>query len=109
MLSYSLRVQPAQHFVNWQQDPYGNHLARFVFPGKAKELNLEVDLVAEMTVINPFDFFLDQEASSFPFTYSEPTATELAPYLITQPVGPRIAGIYGRGAEIGRADRRFAG
>jgi uncharacterized protein (DUF2126 family)/transglutaminase-like putative cysteine protease len=90
VLSYSLHVQPAQHFVNWQQDPYGNHLARFVFPGKAKELNLEVDLVAEMTVINPFDFFLDQEASSYPFIYSEPTATELAPYLITQPVGPRL-------------------
>ena len=67
VVSYSLRVQPKKQFLNWQQDPNGNYLARFVFPDKAQELNFEVDLVAEMTVINPFDFFLDQEALSFPF------------------------------------------
>ena len=60
ILSYSLRVSPAKHFVNWQQDGYGNYMARFVFPEPARELIVEVDLVAEMTVINPFDFFIEQ-------------------------------------------------
>ncbi len=90
VLSYSLRVRPEEHFVNWQQDPHGNYLARFVFNEPASELGLEVDLIAEMTVINPFDFFLSQEAIQFPFSYSESLGTELAPFLITQPLTPRL-------------------
>ncbi|MCE9555872.1 MAG: transglutaminase family protein [Planctomycetes bacterium] len=90
VLSYSLRVLPEKHFVNWQQDPYGNFLARYVFNEPASELSLEVDLVAEMSVINPFDFFLEQEATSFPFSYADGLKTELAPFLVTQPVGPRL-------------------
>ena len=62
--SYSLRIAPAQHFINWQQDPFGNYLARLVFPERAPELSIEVGLVADMTVINPFDFFLDEDAST---------------------------------------------
>ena len=53
-------VTPKEHFINWQQDPYGNYLARLAFPEKTKKLSVEVDLVAEMVVINPFDFFLDE-------------------------------------------------
>ena len=53
--SYSLKVTPAQHFVNWQQDPNGNWLARFVFSEKTREFTITVDLIADMTVINPFD------------------------------------------------------
>ncbi|HNJ87381.1 MAG TPA: transglutaminase N-terminal domain-containing protein, partial [Agitococcus sp.] len=58
ILSYSLKVSPKQHFINWQQDPQSNYLARLVFPEKTQELKIEVDLVAEMSVFNPFDFFL---------------------------------------------------
>src|SRR6202011_3981676 len=67
--AYSLRVAPEPHFLNWQQDPHGNYLARLVFPEKTRELSIEVDLVANMTVINPFDFFLDSTAESWPFGY----------------------------------------
>src|SRR6187402_855780 len=59
ILSYSLRVEPANHFINWQQDPFGNYLGRVVFPEKSEELLVEVNLVAEMSVYNPFDFFLE--------------------------------------------------
>jgi uncharacterized protein (DUF2126 family)/transglutaminase-like putative cysteine protease len=79
--SYSLKVKPAKHFLNWQQDPYGNWVARIVFPEKTRELEITVDLVADMTVINPFDFFVDASAETFPFTYSNENARELAPYL----------------------------
>ncbi|NVN87710.1 MAG: transglutaminase family protein [Rhodopseudomonas sp.] len=91
ILSYSLKVTPANHFVNWQQDPQGNWLARFVFPEKATELKIEVDFTAEMTVINPFDFFVEPSADSFPFTYSKDLKIELAPYLATEPPGPLFA------------------
>jgi uncharacterized protein (DUF2126 family) len=90
ILSYSLKVLPKNHFVNWQQDPHGNFLARFVFLEKAREYAVEVDLVAEMTVINPFDFFLEPSAEEFPFTYESWLAEELKPFLTTLPVGPRL-------------------
>jgi uncharacterized protein (DUF2126 family)/transglutaminase-like putative cysteine protease len=90
VLSYSLAVRPKNHFVNWQQDPCGNYLARYVFPDKAEELSLEVNLVAELTVVNPFDFFLETEADCYPFVYGEWLKHELAPYLVTQPAGARL-------------------
>src|ERR1700690_2809574 len=71
VVSYSLKVNPAEHFINWQQDPYSNQLARLVFPKKTSELTVEVDLVADMTVTNPFDFFLEPSAEKYPFTYDE--------------------------------------
>ena len=91
ILSYSLKVTPTNHFVNWQQDPQGNWLARFVFPEKASELKIEVDFTAQMTVINPFDFFVEPYADSFPFEYTSDLKTELAPYLATSEPGPRFA------------------
>src|SRR5437016_2558644 len=69
ILSYALKVEPRKHFINWQQDPQGNYLARLVFPEKARELSIDVDLVAEMSVYNPFDFFLESSAERFPFCY----------------------------------------
>jgi uncharacterized protein (DUF2126 family)/transglutaminase-like putative cysteine protease len=91
ILSYSLKVTPSNHFVNWQQDPQGNWLARFVFPEKANELKIEVDFTAQMTVINPFDFFVEPSADSFPFEYTADLKTELAPYLATIEPGPHFA------------------
>jgi len=82
ILSYSLKVAPAKHFINWQQDPESNYLGRFVFPDKATELRIEVDLVAEMAVLNPFDFFLEPYAETYPFGYQGADKRDLAPYLV---------------------------
>ncbi len=79
--AYSLKVLPEKHFINWQQDPFGNYLARVVFPEKSTELSIEVDLIAEMTVFNPFDFFLEEFAENYPFKYPQQLLKELAPYL----------------------------
>ena len=90
ILSYSLRVEPAQHFINWMQDPFANHLARLVFPEKTREFKVTVDLVAEMSVLNPFDFFLEPEAENFPFSYSPEAAHDLGPYLVKGELTPRF-------------------
>ncbi|MBI5551335.1 MAG: transglutaminase family protein [Desulfobacterales bacterium] len=91
ILSYSLTVTPKKHFINWQQDPFSNFLGRLVFPEKTTEFQVEVDLVAEMIIINPFDFFLAPEADRFPLTYEATLATDLFPYLARQPAGPKLA------------------
>jgi uncharacterized protein (DUF2126 family) len=90
ILSYSQRVTPANHFINWQQDPQSNWLARLVFPEPVRELKIEVDLVAEMSVINPFDFFLEPRAEKVPFEYEETQLHELAPFLVRGPLTPRF-------------------
>jgi len=90
VLSYSLRIEPKDHFINWQQDPQGNFLARLVFHKPTREFAVEVDLTAEMTVINPFDFFLEPHAEEFPFQYEDWLRRELAPFLITEPAGPQL-------------------
>ncbi|MBI5793151.1 MAG: transglutaminase family protein, partial [Rhodocyclales bacterium] len=91
ILGYSLKIEPAGHFLNWQQDPFGNWVARLVFPEKAEALSITVDLVADMTVINPFDFFMDESAENFPFEYPEGLKRELGPYLEVDPAGPLLA------------------
>ncbi|MDT7567917.1 MAG: hypothetical protein QOC75_1318 [Pseudonocardiales bacterium] len=90
VLSYSLRVEPENHFLNWQQDPYGNYLARLVFPEPARLLTVTVDLVADLTVINPFDFFVDESAERYPFEYDPELTRDLAPYLASEPPGPLL-------------------
>jgi uncharacterized protein (DUF2126 family)/transglutaminase-like putative cysteine protease len=90
ILSYSLKVEPGKHFINWQQDPQGNYLARLVFTDKADHLSFEVDLVAEMTVINPFDFFVESYAENFPFAYEPWLQRELRPYLELAETGPLL-------------------
>jgi uncharacterized protein (DUF2126 family)/transglutaminase-like putative cysteine protease len=90
IISYSLKIEPATHFINWQQDPFANYQARLVFPDPTREFKVTVDLVVEMAVYNPFDFFLEPEAEHFPFSYSAATREELAPYLATGPLTPHL-------------------
>lgn len=88
--AYSLKVLPETHFLNWQQDAFGNYLARLVFPEKTRELRFEVEVIADMTAYNPFDFFIEESAEKFPFEYSQLEKMELAPYLQKVVTGPRL-------------------
>ena len=87
---YALTVQPAQHEVHWQQDPYANWLARFVFREKTAALLLAVDLEAEIAPVNPFDFFLEPHAESWPFAFPPDLREDLAPFLNAEPAGPNL-------------------
>ena len=90
ILSYSLKVEPLDHFLNWQQDPFANYQARLVFPTPTKEFKVTVDMVVDMVTLNPFDFFLEPEAEEFPFKYSESMAHDLAPYLAADAATPLV-------------------
>src|ERR1700686_3201042 len=90
ILSYSLRIDPKNHFINWQQDPQANYLARLVFPEPTTQFLVEVDLVVEMAVFNPFDFFLEPAAEQYPFSYEADLARELRPFLEIELVGPAL-------------------
>lgn len=100
VVSYSLRVEPAKHFTNWQQDPFANFQARLVFPEPTTEFKVTVDLVVEMAVYNPFDFFLEPSAEKFPFRYEPEVAEELVPYLACEPLTPLV------GAYLEKIDRK---
>jgi uncharacterized protein (DUF2126 family) len=103
ILSYSLRIEPEQHFINWQQDPFSNYLARLVFPEKTTEFKVTVDLVAEMAVYNPFDFFLEPSAENFPFEYEPGLRHDLLPYLAKSEATPRFRELL---ASIDRREQR---
>lgn len=88
--SYSLRVSPSGHFVNWQQDPHGNFLARIIFEEKVEHFSVDIDLVANLSIVNPFDFFVEAAAESFPFEYSPEDQEDLKAYLKTVELGPAL-------------------
>ena len=90
IMSYSLKIQPEGYFLNWQQDPHGNYLARIVYPEKVQGFHITVDLIADMVVHNPLDFFLEPDAETFPFTYDSLLQEDLKPYLFTESPGPLL-------------------
>jgi uncharacterized protein (DUF2126 family)/transglutaminase-like putative cysteine protease len=95
ILSYSLNVNPSDHLLNWQLDPYNNYLARILFSNKTKEFVVEVDLVAELSPFNPFGFFLEPSVIDYPFAYEPGLAKDLEPYLSVEPGGPLLQAFVG--------------
>ncbi|THT96191.1 transglutaminase family protein [Lampropedia puyangensis] len=90
ILSFSQRIEPAEHFCNWQQDPFSNYMARLVFPEPTRKFKVTIDLVAEMAVYNPFDFFLEPSAETYPFVYAPESLKDLAPYRTPGPLTVRL-------------------
>ncbi len=94
ILAYSLKISPEDHFINWQQDPFGNYVARAVFPNEVKELRVEVEVIVDMITINPFDFFVEEYAEIFPWSYTDQLKKELLPYLEISESGPLLDQLY---------------
>ncbi len=92
ILAYALEIEPRPHFLNWQQDPFGNFLARIAVPERTDHLSVTVDLLADMSPVNPFDFFVDEAAINWPFAYEAQLAAELRPYLEPLPGTPLLDG-----------------
>jgi uncharacterized protein (DUF2126 family) len=108
ILSYALKISPQPHFLNWQQDPQGNYLARVVFPERVTSFEVVVDLVADMATINPFDFFLEPEAETYPFSYDEVLADELAPFRVLRQPGKKLRSLINAvSAALGDKDLRM--
>src|ERR1700731_5018527 len=107
ILSYSLSVTPADHLLNWQLDPHHNHLARLLFPNKTNAFVVEVNLVAELSPFNPFDFFLEPGVEDYPFEYAQELAKDLEPYRSVEPAGPLLQTFLGKPPRETRATIGF--
>ncbi|MCB0854465.1 MAG: transglutaminase family protein [Bacteroidetes bacterium] len=87
---YSLKIEPEEHFINWQLDPFGNYQARIVVPERTSSFTIDVEVLVDMVTINPFDFFLEEYAEEFPFEYEPQLKKELMPYLEIKESGPLL-------------------
>ena len=105
--AYSLNIQPKEHFINWQQDPFGNYLARIVFPEKIDHFVVDVEVIADMVVINPFDFFIEEYAETFPFSYEEQLHKQLTPYLEIKESGPLLQECLGKIKDLIKPEMRM--
>lgn len=101
---YSLNIKPENHFINWQQDPFGNYLARIVFPEKVKFFEIDVEVIADLVVINPFDFFVEEYANKFPFSYDESLRQQLGPYLEIKESDPKLMDLVARAKACRKQD-----
>ncbi len=111
ILSYSLQVTPADHILNWHLDAHSNHVARMLFPSKTTEFVVEVDLVADLSPVNPFDFFLEPSVQNFPFAYDPDPKKDLKPYLAVDPAGPRLRALVDEvsgGTRVGRSQETIS-
>jgi len=79
--SYALAVRPAQHTMSWYYDAAGNPVARVLFLEKIRTLEIEVELIADLAPVNPFDFLVEPGAERFPFRYPDADRPDLAPFL----------------------------
>ena len=86
--AYTLRVGPRTHFLNWLRDPFENHLARLDLPEPVRHFTLDLEILAELQPVNPFDFLTEPYAANHPFDYPEQLARDLAPYLLQPATGP---------------------
>lgn len=102
---FSIDVEPGEHFLNWQQDPFGNYIARYVFPEKTRKLVVDVNVVADLVTINPFDFFVEDSAHHFPFKYEDQLKRELTPYFEIKEKGEHLQSLLKeiRNADLGQA------
>ncbi len=88
--AYSLTVTPGNHALHWQQDPFGNFLARVTFPEPTPSMSISVEMIAAIGVTNPFDFLLEDYAREFPFVYDPQLKKDLTPYLQPGERGPLL-------------------
>jgi transglutaminase-like putative cysteine protease len=91
ILDYQLKIEPDNHRLTWYQDPHSNWLARAIFFDASDTLTIRVTCTLDMAAINPFDFLIDDEATLYPFRYSDDLTRDLIAYRAHEPCGPRLA------------------
>src|SRR3954447_4043233 len=86
---YAMQVTP-EHDERWQSDPHGNWVARCTFPDMTREFSVTIDLQAALAPVNPFDFFVEPYATTYPFALPSDLAHELTGYCDPEPAGTRL-------------------
>ena len=92
LLAYNLTIGP-EHEIRWQQDPWGNRIARVTFDEetRARALSVTVDASFDIRPVNPFDFFVDGRCEDLPLEYPDGLIGELEPFLHPPTMTPALA------------------